>query len=138
MQITVSRRAAALLSTWLVLAGLVLALLAALLNALAALLGFLVWSVLAMLLGTLYFSSYKLYLGKHHVSVRHGILFLFTHRMPLRFITGCHIICSPVQRRTGSCVLVLLSSGGSVLVPGAPLAAAQQLAERIAADARGG
>lgn len=136
MTIRVTRRAAALISTWPVAAGLLVSVVFWQRWFVQTFLAVLAWSILCMALGTLYVSSFRVFLGRHHVSVRHGLFFLFTHRVPCRFVTGCHIWSSPLQRRTGSCILVLVSSGGTLLIPGASLTDAQALADRLTAQER--
>lgn len=136
MTIRVTRGAAALISTWLVAAGFLVSLLFWRRWFLQTLLAFLAWSAVSMVLCTLYVASFRVFVGRHHISVRHGLFFLFTHRVPCRFVTGCHIWSSPLQRRMGSCILVLVSSGSTLLIPGAPLADAQALAARLTAGER--
>ncbi|MEG2698080.1 MAG: hypothetical protein RR951_04050 [Ruthenibacterium sp.] len=59
------------------------------------------------------------------------------HRVPRRFVTGYYILSSPLQRRTGSCVLVLLYSGGLLVIPGAPLEDAEALTAQLAENSAG-
>jgi membrane protein YdbS with pleckstrin-like domain len=73
-------------------------------------------------------SSMRVRVGGNHLTLRSGILFLSTKRIPLRFITGCRIWQSPLQRRTGDCVLLLLASGTSALIPGIARRDAEHLA----------
>ncbi|MEG1176321.1 MAG: hypothetical protein RSD62_06660 [Ruthenibacterium sp.] len=137
MTIRVSRRAAALISSWFMLAGLVVSVLFWSRWFVQTLLCVLLWCAVCMLLGTLYVSSYRVFAGRHHLSVRHGLLFSVIHRVPRRFVTGYYILSSPLQRRTGSCVLVLLYSGGLLVIPGASLEDAEALTAQLAENSAG-
>lgn len=56
--------------------------------------------------------------GGNHLTLRRGLLFPVTRRIPLRFLAGCHIVQTPLQRMTGTCLFFLYSSGCTTLVPG--------------------
>ena len=112
-----TRRGAAIVGLWLVLAG-----------ALAVFLfgpgGWVSALLLAAWAAAVYggfvprLASAKLYVGRHHVSARWGMLFPSVRRFPRRFVTGCHILETPLCRLTGVCVPTCSSSGAFLILPG--------------------
>lgn len=76
-------------------------------------------------------SSSVVRVGGNHLTLRRGLLFPITRRIPLRFLAGCHIIQSPLQRLTGTCVFILYTSGCITLVPGMRKVDAERLAARL-------
>ena len=134
MEFSASRKGAALVSLWFFLAGAVIsvpfwknfpALTLLLLTVLAA----------ACFLLAQRLASCRVRVGVHHITVRRGILLLTTRRIPLHGLTGCQLLATPLQRRTGTCVLVLSSSGCTTLLPGVP---AEQAARLCALLTQGG
>lgn len=131
MDFRVTRRGAAIVSAWLAGAGSLLlaafwrggaGMLVLCCTALSAVCFFAVAPRLA---------SCSVRVGGNHLTVRQGLLFLSTKRLPLRFVTGCRIFQTPLCRAAGVCVLLLFSSGTVTLVAGARLADAEALAARI-------
>ena len=57
--------------------------------------------------------------------------FPVTRRIPLRFLAGCHIVQTPLQRMTGTCLFFLYSSGCTTLVPGMRKADAECLSAKL-------
>ena len=49
--------------------------------------------------------------GGNHLTLRRGLLFPVTRRIPLRFLAGCHIVQTPLQRMTGTCLFFTLVPG---------------------------
>ncbi len=132
MNIRVSRQNAAIISLWFIALGFIFSLIVLFFfNAIYALVFFAFFSLFSMLFGTVYFSSFKLFIGKTHVSLRHGRLLKFTHRMPRRFVTGCHIISSVLQRQKNICILIILCSSGFYIVPGITLNCAQKVVDTL-------
>jgi len=131
MEYTVPRRGAAIVSAWFAAAGILLSLpfwnggFAATLGAL------LVWFALCFGALAARLASCVLRVGAHHLTLRRGLLFPVTRRVPLRYITGCHILQTPLQRMTGTCVLVLYASGCITVMPGAKRADAEALCTRL-------
>lgn len=129
MEYQVSRRGAAVVSVQLTaLAGLVCWVLGASFEAGVLALGlFFVCAAVLLTLGTAHLASCRVRCGQHHLTVRRGLLFLSTRRLPLRFVTGCHVLRTPLSRLAGTCTLVLLSSGCLTLLPGLSEGDAQRL-----------
>ena len=69
--------------------------------------------------------------GGNHLTLRRGLLFPVTRRIPLRFLAGCHIVQTPLQRMTGTCLFFLYSSGCTTLVPGMRKADAECLSAKL-------
>ena len=67
----------------------------------------------------------------NHLTLRRGLLFPVTRRIPLRFLAGCHIVQTPLQRMTGTCLFFLYSSGCTTLVPGMRKADAECLSAKL-------
>lgn len=78
-----------------------------------------------------YLASARLRCGEHHLTLRRGRFLLTIRRIPLRFVTGCTIWASPLQRMTGTCVLVVHTSGSMTVVPGVRRSEAERLAARL-------
>lgn len=131
MEYAVTRRGAALVGLWGALAGCAVSTPFWRLSFPGALLGLACWLALCGCVLVVRLSSCRVRVGCHHLTVRTGLLFLSTKRFPLRFITGCHIWQSPLQRATGTCVLLLFSSGTSALLPGLRLRDAECLAAAL-------
>ena len=53
-------------------------------------------------------------------------------RFPRRFVTGCHILETPLCRLTGVCVLMFSSSGAFLILPGFESKDAQHVARLLA------
>lgn len=70
-------------------------------------------------------------LGGNHLTLRRGKLFLTTRRIPLRFVTGCQIIQTPLQRLSGTCIFLLFTSGCTAAAPGLLRADAEALSARL-------
>lgn len=118
-----TRRGAAIVGLWLVLAG--------------ALAAFLLspggWApVFGGLVPRL--ASARLYIGRHHVSARWGLLFPSVRRFPRRFVTGCHILETPLCRLAGVCVLMFSNSGAFLILPGFEAKDAQQAARLLSLE----
>lgn len=131
MEFRVTRGGAALIGFWAILAGALVSLPFCLLDAAAALLGLAVWCAVCVCILVPRWASCRVRVGGNHLTVRKGLLFLVTKRMPLRFITGCRIVQTPLGRRSGGCVLVLIASGTSTIIPGVRRADAEQLAAKL-------
>ena len=118
-----TRRGAAIVGLWLVRAG---ALAAFLLSpgGWAAVFGGLVPRL----------ASARLYIGRHHVSARWGLLFPSVRRFPRRFVTGCHILETPLCRLAGVCVLMFSNSGAFLILPGFEAKDAQQAARLLSLE----
>ncbi|MEF9970094.1 MAG: PH domain-containing protein [Ruthenibacterium sp.] len=132
MEFAVSRRGGAVIGLWAVLlCALVCAPFwhSAFLPTLAVFLG---GSMLLFLMAAVHFSACKVRCGAHHLTMRRGILYTVTRRIPLRFITGCQILRSPLQRLTGTCILLLFASGSTTLIAGANFADAERLSAFLA------
>lgn len=132
MEFAVSRRGSAVIGLWaIVLCALLCAPFwhSAFLPTLAV---FCIGGALLFLLTAVHFSTCKVRCGVHHLTMRRGILYTVTRRVPLRFITGCQILRSPLQRITGTCLLLLFASGSTTLIAGANFADAQRLSAFLA------
>lgn len=114
-----TRRGAAIVGLWLVLAGALAAFLFSPGGWASALVA--VWAV-AVFVGLVP----RLASGRHHVSARWGLLFPSVRRFPRRFVTGCHILETPLCRLAGVCVLMFSSSGAFLILPGFEAKDAQQ------------
>ncbi len=90
-----------------------------------------IWCVCVLSLGTYYFSSLKLFVGRRHVSLRHGRILKLVHRMPRSFITGCHKISTPFKTNESACVLIILCASGFYIVPGISQACAQNVIDKL-------
>ena len=131
MEFRVTRSGAALIGFWVILAGAVVSIPFWSLNAVAALFWLAVWCVVCLCVLVPRWASCRVRVGGNHLTVRRGLLFRGTKRMPLRFISGCHILQTPVGRRMGGCVLVLIASGTFTVIPGIRRADAEQLAAKL-------
>ena len=79
-------------------------------------------------------ASARLYIGRHHVSARWGLLFPSVRRFPRRFVTGCHILETPLCRLAGVCVLMFSNSGAFLILPGFEAKDAQQAARLLSLE----
>lgn len=118
MEYTIPRRGAAVVSAWFAALGALLSLPFWKSRFASTLMMLLLWAAVCFGILAPRLSSGVLRVGRHHLTLRRGQLFPITRRMPLRFITGCAILQSPLQRMTGTCVLVLYSSGVTTIAPG--------------------
>lgn len=73
-------------------------------------------------------------IGRHHVSARWGLLFPSVRRFPRRFVTGCHILETPLCRLAGVCVLMFSNSGAFLILPGFEAKDAQQAARLLSLE----
>ncbi|MBD5101731.1 MAG: PH domain-containing protein [Subdoligranulum sp.] len=128
MEYTVPRRGAAVVSAWFALLGALLSLPFWKNFFVSTLMTLLLWTAVCFGILAPRLSSCVLRVGGHHLTLRRGLLFPVTRRVPLRFLTGCHIVQSPLQRMTGTCVLLLYSSGVTTIAPGVRRADAEALA----------
>ncbi len=131
MEYTVPRRGAAVVSAWLAGLGALLVWLFWRDDFAFALPVLVFWTAVCFGIVSPRLSSYVLRVGGHHLSLRRGLLFPVTRRVPLRFVTGCHMVQSPLQRMTGTCVFLLYSSGVTTVVPGMRRADAEALAAML-------
>ena len=96
------------------------------------------WTALSFLLLTPFFRSFRIRVDEHRLVIRAGRVFFFKQHIPLRFITGCTVLCTPLGRLTHTGVLVLSFSGGVCVVCGLSLRDAALLSRRLAlADTKG-
>ena len=132
MTLHATRRGAAVTGLWLVLAGAALLFLLMPLGWGAAMTG--IWAVIVF--GGLVprFSSARIYVGQHHVSAHWGILFPSVRRFPRRFVTGVHILETPLCRLAGVCVIMFSSSGAFLILPGFPIKQAQLVAHALTVE----
>ena len=91
------------------------------------------WLLAALSLTALpaYLSSAQVRCGAHHLTLRRGRILLTVQRMPLRFIAGCTIWATPLQRMTGTCVLVVHTSGAMSVIPGVRRSDAERLTAHL-------
>ena len=112
-------------------------------SAWAAALGALVFTALLgpnalVLLLTPFFRSFRIRVDEHRLVIRAGRVFFFKQHIPLRFITGCTVLRTPLGRLTHTGVLVLSFGGGVCVVCGLSLRDAALLSRRLAlADTKG-
>lgn len=139
MELKASRRGAAVVALWVTIFGAVICLLFALLGAAPGfiLCIFLTFCVLAIVVAarvsTCFFRC-----GAHHVTLRRGLLFLTTQRIPLRFISGCSVWRTPLERLSGTCVFTLYTSGSFAAVFGLRYSEALMLAQKLGGLQEGG
>ncbi len=131
LEFHVTRRGGAVIGLWISLICGILCFLLRYLSAAWAVIIFIVCAALALTVGTAHFASCSVRCGKHHITVRSGILFCRTQRLPLKYISGCIILRSPLQRLTSTCILVLTTSGTLSVIWGAPLAGAEKLSAHL-------
>ncbi len=131
MEYAVPRRGAAIVSAWFAALGALVSLpfwRGAFAPTLAALL---VWFFLCFGALAARLASCVLRVGAHHLTLRRGLLFPVTRRVPLRFITGSAILQTPLQRLTGTCLFVLYAGGCTTVMAGARRADAEALCARL-------
>ena len=126
-----TRAGAALVCGWLALAGAAVLFFLLPLPVGTRMLAALFWCVLCFGLLAPRLASCRVRVGGNHLTVRVGALFLPTKRIPLRFITGCRILQTPLGRMGGVCLLVLFGAGTWTLIPGVRAADAEALAARL-------
>ncbi len=137
MNVNITRQSAAAVTLWLLVPGAILSFATSLFfTNIYGFIFFALWSVVFVPFCMAYFSTFKLCIGKTHVSLRHGIFFKFTHRMPRAFITGCHIITSPLQRSKNVCILIILCASGFYVVPGISVGNAEKVADILVLRSR--
>ncbi|MEG0911265.1 MAG: PH domain-containing protein [Ruthenibacterium sp.] len=132
MEFAVSRRGGAVIGLWAILLCALVCVPfwgSAFLPTLAV---FILGGMFLFLVATVHFSTCHVRCGAHHLTMRRGILYTVTRRVPLRFVTGCQILRSPLQRLTGTCILLLFASGSTTLVAGADFADAERLSAFLA------
>ncbi len=132
MEFSVSRRGGTAVSLWFVLLLGLLCLPFWKAHFLQTLGVFLTGSAVFLVLFSLHFASCNVRVGAHHLTVRRGLLFTTTRRLPLRFITGCHILRTPLGRLCGVCALILCASGSTTILLGVNTADAERLAAFLA------
>ncbi len=128
MEFSATRRGSAIVAGWAAAAGLIL--IWALLPAGRIFLA-LFWVLLCFGLLAPHLESCRVRVGGNHLTIRRGLIFFTTKRIPLRFITGCCIFRSPLCRACGTCVMLLFASGNFTVLPGVRLADAEHFAQRI-------
>ncbi|MEF9864821.1 MAG: PH domain-containing protein [Oscillospiraceae bacterium] len=60
----------------------------------------------------------RIFVDKTEISITKGFFLPTAFRVPLRFISACHIIQTPLQRIIGSCYCVLITSGTFAVIAG--------------------
>lgn len=90
------------------------------------------WTALTFLLLTPFLRSFCICLDEHRLVLRAGHMFFFKQHIPLRFITGCTVLRTPLGRLTHTGVVVLSFSGGVCVVCGLSLHDAALLSRRLA------
>ena len=131
LEFHVTRRGAAVIGLWITL---ICGILCFVLRYLLAAWSFIIFAVcaaVALTLGTAHFASCSVRCAEHHITVRSGILFCRTQRLPLKYISGCIILHSPLQRLTSTCVLILTTSGRMSFIWDAALAGAEKLSAHL-------
>lgn len=136
MEFSVSRRGAAVVCLWFVLLGAVVCLPFWRMAFPTTLLCLMAYTLLCFCLLAPHFASCRIRVGAHHLTVRRGILFVSTWRLPLRFITGCYVLRTPLQRLTGTCCLVLFASGSFTVLPGVRFCDAETLTAQLTQGGR--
>lgn len=77
-----------------------------------------VWSILSLVLLPLRARSLRCILSFGEIRVDCGFLFKTSRRLPLRFVTGASRIGSPLLRWCGCSLLLIYSSGTTLVLPG--------------------
>ena len=78
--------------------------------------------------------STRVHVDERRLTVRAGRIFFLKQHMPLRFITGCTVLRTPLGRLSRTGVFVLSFSGGVCIVFGLSLRDAAALARRFALE----
>lgn len=131
MEFRVSRRGAAVIGVWCMVPGLAVCV-PFWRTAFAGTFWFAVlWIAVCLAVVIPRCASCAVRVGGNHLTVRRGLLFLSTRRLPLRFITGCQILQTPLGRAAGVCMLALYASGTITLLPGIRRADAEALSARL-------
>ena len=130
MTLRATRRGAAIVGLW----SLAVSLAAAYLLRGLVYLPLLAWLAAALSVTAVpeYFSSVHVRVGAHHLTMRRGRVLTTVRRVPLRFVAGCSIWASPLQRMTGTCILLIHTSGSTTFLPGIRRSDAEQLAAYLA------
>ncbi len=121
---------AVIICLWLCILGLACAAVISVLSFIASVIFFAVWFLIFGVFASIYLCTFKMHIASEHISLRHGILFRFVHRVPLRFVSSCRVFSSPMQRRTKSCIIILLYAGGFFIFPGADEYFANELLQK--------
>lgn len=64
------------------------------------------------------FSTVRIEIRQRELYFKRGFLFLQQKRLPIRFISGLHILQTPLQRILGQCTLIIFTSGSFSLFVG--------------------
>lgn len=131
MEFSVDRKGALLVSGWFAAAGIVLCLPFLSLFSVSPLIVLAVWLFLCFAVLAPRLISAVIRVGGNHLTVRKGVFFPVTRRIPLRFLSGCHILQSPLQRMTGTCLFILYSSGCTTVLAGLRKEDAELLSEKL-------
>ncbi len=119
MQSEIKFGSAIIISLWFCALGIIIAYFISLLFAFAAFVFIVIWLLLFGVYFTFYLCTFKMHIAKGHVSLHHGIIFKFTHRVPIRFVCSCRILTTPLLRKKNSCIIILFYAGGFIIFPGA-------------------
>lgn len=131
MEFSVDRRGAAIVSGWCAAAGILVCLPFLWSFPVSPLIFLGLWLLLCFGVLAPRIASATVRVGGNHLTLRRGLFFPITRRIPLRFLSGCHIMQSPLQRMTGTCVFILYSSGCTTFIPGMRKADAELLSEKL-------
>lgn len=63
-------------------------------------------------------ASCRVQVHESHLAIHKGVMFRSGMRLPLRFLSGCRVLRSPLGRMAGGCTMLLSYSGGAVLLIG--------------------
>lgn len=92
----------------------------------------LAWTALSFLLLTPSLRTFRVHVDERRLTVRAGRVFFLKQHIPLRFITGCTVLRTPLGRLTRTGVFVLSFSGGVCVVCGLSLRDAAALSRHLA------
>ncbi len=122
---------AIIISLWLCTLGIVIAIAVSMFSFWVSVIFAIVWVLVFGVCTIYYICTFKIHFTGEYISIRHGVFFKFVHKIPIRFVTSCEIFTAPFQRRTNSCVFVLIYSGGVLFVPGLSITFANTLMNKI-------
>ncbi len=131
MEFSVDRRGAAIVSSWFAAAGILICLPFLSLFVIPPLAALAIWLFLCFGVLAPRLASGTIRVGGNHLTIRRGLFFPLTRRIPLRFLSGCHILQSPLQRMTGTCIFILYSSGCTTVAAGLRKADAELLSAKL-------
>ena len=94
-----------------------------------------VWAGIALVLGWSWGHTLRGSARAGVLAVQVGLLFKFTWRLPLRYVTGLTRLETPLMQLSGTCALVVHTSGRALLLPALSEAAAIQLAALLQREA---